>query len=652
MREWRARLPLIAAAVVPFAPALAQFVRQGVPDILFTGDGAALELGVRHAAHGIQFLGPYSPFSWSHPGPLFFYLALPFYALFHQRGPALNLFMLVANLIASVSVVLMARRMKGDAFAWVVAALLAVFGLVAMPFVPTGEWNPVAPLLPLILLSFLGARIAVGAPKLWPVYVFVASAIVQTHIGYLPEVLAISAIALAAWLWRLISMGTSEPFFTRPALPVVVAAVLIACWALPIYEAATHRPGNVRQLFDFFSAPHQVEHSWEDVLTSVFPAVTAMPVALAQTYRLPASVPGPLVAEAIVLVGVMLLVGVAAAAWRRHDAELGAMAMLALAEIVTAIVAVRAIRGEILPSLMFWVAVAGFMMLVALAAWITSAVMARFRPVLVIFALVTIALTLTGPVARGAAFRGRDAVTESLAAQIGRTIVDQRLTRPLIRIGSNDVWASAAGVILFLAKQRIPFVVEPAWAFMFGDSLVDPGEERTAIVIGDRWFADRAASQPQLTRLAQSGDLSAFIEQPGFLRHHRVDATLAVHARGATHDPHLAVDGNVPPSGTAWDSPASVVLSGTDSMLAVDVPAEAVNGVAISTDGNDLYRVRCAAHSDLAWSIGVDKPERGLAGMQVTYLFSDRLVSCGTLEIAPVSGDGGYSIGEVLFLHP
>ncbi len=67
-------------------------MQRGVPDVLFTGDGAALELRVLRAVRGVQFLGPYSRFGWSHPGPAYFYLASPFYELFGERGPALNLF--------------------------------------------------------------------------------------------------------------------------------------------------------------------------------------------------------------------------------------------------------------------------------------------------------------------------------------------------------------------------------------------------------------------------------------------------------------------------------------------------------------------------------------------------------------------------------
>src|SRR4051794_24258431 len=103
MREWRARVLLIAAALAPFGPAIAQFVGRGIPDYLFTGDAATIELRTLNAAHGVQLLGPYSRFFWSHPGPTFFYLALPLYEAFHERGPALNLFMLVVNIIATVA---------------------------------------------------------------------------------------------------------------------------------------------------------------------------------------------------------------------------------------------------------------------------------------------------------------------------------------------------------------------------------------------------------------------------------------------------------------------------------------------------------------------------------------------------------------------
>src|SRR5437868_15488301 len=106
-RPW---LPLCALAIAPFVPGMIEFLRKGVPDILFTGDGGVLELRTWEAAHGVQLVGPYSRFFWSHPGPAFFYLALPFYAASGQHGPALNLSTLFTNLAAAVALVIGAWR--------------------------------------------------------------------------------------------------------------------------------------------------------------------------------------------------------------------------------------------------------------------------------------------------------------------------------------------------------------------------------------------------------------------------------------------------------------------------------------------------------------------------------------------------------------
>jgi hypothetical protein len=189
---------LVAAAMLPFMPGAWEFVERGVPDVLFTGDGAALELRVLHAARGVQLLGPYSQFGWSHPGPAFFYLALPIYEVFGERGPALNLFAFAANCAVAVALVLTVRRRYGFPIALSVAALLAVYTLVGAPFLPANEWNPILPILPLALLSFLAVRIALGETALLPVAAFLASAVVQTHVAYGGPVAALAAVAFIA----------------------------------------------------------------------------------------------------------------------------------------------------------------------------------------------------------------------------------------------------------------------------------------------------------------------------------------------------------------------------------------------------------------------------------------------------------------------
>src|SRR5262245_7576970 len=118
---------LYAAALLPFVPGTFEFLRRGVPDVLFRGDGAALELGTLHAAHGVQLLGPYSRFGWSHPGPAYFYLAAPIYRAFGERGPGLNVFAFLVSACAAVGIVHAAYRLRGTVFAGMCAALLATF---------------------------------------------------------------------------------------------------------------------------------------------------------------------------------------------------------------------------------------------------------------------------------------------------------------------------------------------------------------------------------------------------------------------------------------------------------------------------------------------------------------------------------------------
>jgi hypothetical protein len=246
-RPW---IPLCLMAAVPFLPGLVEFARKGLPDILFTGDGGVLELRTREAAHGVQFVGPYSRFQWSHPGPAFFYLAMPLYELAGERGPALNLFVLFANLAAAVGLVVAAWRLRGVVFAAAAAALLGVYEMIAVPFPLSSEWNPMTPILPFALLALLSARLATGAVMALPVIAFVASAIVQTHLGFAPAALLLCSVALAVAVCRTIATRAEVRRNPRRHLWALASSILVLAllWALPIYENATGHPGNLSEI--------------------------------------------------------------------------------------------------------------------------------------------------------------------------------------------------------------------------------------------------------------------------------------------------------------------------------------------------------------------------------------------------------------------
>jgi hypothetical protein len=78
-------LGLIALFVFAFG----LFLRS-TPDAFPYGDSAVIEVYVLEALRGFVNLGPYSQYGWHHPGPLYFYLLIPFYELAGHRAIGLT----------------------------------------------------------------------------------------------------------------------------------------------------------------------------------------------------------------------------------------------------------------------------------------------------------------------------------------------------------------------------------------------------------------------------------------------------------------------------------------------------------------------------------------------------------------------------------
>jgi len=505
---------LYAAALVPFLPGASQFLQRGVPDLLFTGDGAALELGTLQAAHGVQWLGPYSRFGWHHPGPAFFYLALPFYEAFGHRGPALNLFAFVANIATTVAIVVAARRLRGRLFALAVAALLAVYMLVGVPFLLANEWNPIFPVLPLALLSFLAACVASGDMRVVPAFAFVASVIVQTHVGYTPEVLALSTVAVVA-RWG----GASQVPLSRlqqmdRRLMGLTVGILALCWALPLYEAVTARPGNLQLLARFFVPKHWVEHSWREAIAIVVDQMAVMPLALARTVRVTVQSRWPVV-FGLASAQVVVLVAALATAVRRRDRGLAVLAIIGIVQIAAAILAVRGIRGDIESYLVAWASLLGFMSCVVVAAWLVGILRRRLGGVSAawtvgVAAAALLALAISLPVARSPVIRAPDLVAERLARDVETYLRSLPASPPVIRIASRGTWPTAVAVVLHLTKVGIPIFVEREWISVVGQAFALRGGEHPNLFFGDHSFGVQARNQSDLTFVAAAGDVYVY----------------------------------------------------------------------------------------------------------------------------------------------
>src|SRR5262249_22399342 len=115
--------------------------------------------------------------------------------------------------------------------------------------------------------------------RMLPALAFVGSLIAQTHVGYIPEVLV--SLAAASLLRR---TRLAKPLASRLAIApqsrVATAAILLVCWAPPLYEALTGRPGNLQRLVAFFTPKHLAEHSWPAAIASVSDQLSVMPLAI------------------------------------------------------------------------------------------------------------------------------------------------------------------------------------------------------------------------------------------------------------------------------------------------------------------------------------------------------------------------------------
>lgn len=468
---------LTVASIIPLLPAIVAFFRLGVPDYVTNGDAAAPELRVLHAERGLQLLGPYSRFGWSHPGPLFFYSALPFYKYFDHRAASLNVFMLCVATLCTILIVYSAFKLRGAGFAWTVLGMLALFERVSLPFVQTVEWNPVSPILPLVLACFWAARLFVGEHHLLPWFVLVASACVQTHIGFAPAIFGLLPFAVSGFV------GSEGNTAKANRSLLLALAVLVLCWMPAALDIVGHRENNLVRIMEFFVAPRVSEHSWlTDTRTSMGQwSSAALAIVTAFGIQVPFERWRVALPMAVVLVGVVAI-GVLAAR-RRRDESLKAICLVAAMELLITIPAVHAIRGPVLPYLVLWATVPGFLAVVSVCAVVEHFV-PRSRRSYQTWASAAVAIICAAATWNHSILMTPDPETARVAAAVERRLRSEPAASVVVGIDGNEAWPLAAGVVTNLVKHRLPVFVEPAWLFLFGEQMAAPSGHHLALVFG------------------------------------------------------------------------------------------------------------------------------------------------------------------------
>jgi hypothetical protein len=500
-------LCLLTAA--PFVPGAFEFGRRGIPDQLFAGDAATLELGTWHAARGQQLLGPYSRFGWNHPGPAFFYLAAPMYELFNERGPALSLFAFCADFVSAVAIVFTAYRLNGRLFAVVVAVLLGVLELVALPFLLANEWNPVFPILPFVLFCLLAARIATGAAAQLPALAFIGSVIVQTHVAYALEVIALSVYAVA----RRPRSGAVEPR-ARWIMPVTLGTVTI-CWALPVAETLMTPPGNLQRLLWFFW-PIRTDftpQAWSATFATIVRQMSAVPWAVAQTIT-QRRLPEPGIFSAVLIAGAELLCLAAAVRHTQRNQDVGRRRLAEIVLLATsiAVLSVRAIRGDILLYLVSWCSVIGLLSVAVITAsaldWVQPRIgVDKTFAIAVVSGCVLLGLAWAAPVRRPSVIHGSTAEVDHIAPIVNAFMRTQENLPATVFLLSRESWPIAVGVVLYMCKHDTPIAVEEEWIGLVGRPLGQTPGQHPGLFFANDVVAQRLRPEDGFVEIASARDV-------------------------------------------------------------------------------------------------------------------------------------------------
>jgi hypothetical protein len=414
-------------------------------------------------------------------------------------------------------------RAGSGVLAIVTMAMVALYVWRVAPILAS-PWNPHVIVLPTMALIVVSAAILSGWAELLPIAAVMATFVGQTHVGVLPSVLVVSAIASSVVLMAAVSEG--DPGKRRRLVRIlsVTLGVLAVLWSVPIWEQLSRTPGNFTKLWQFFAAhdgasqPFRSAYAaWTDMLAGL--ARSDLRLAEGSPFRR-SRIPW---AEGWAGAQVALLAITAiiqARAGRRFGAALAALLVLAS---ITALWSATRIEDAIVDHEVFWMSgfgVLGTAVLLdaALAAGGDRRGRASPRVTSIVCGLAVCLVAVIGVVQlRLATSRTFSPRPEQAAAAALAESVKQRMPsaagRPMVKI-EQDAWPVAAGVLLNLQKSGVPFAVEDDWLPMFTDVAAATGRETEVLEITGRERHFLLTSDGRAVTIAEAGPFFLVLMMP------------------------------------------------------------------------------------------------------------------------------------------
>ena len=483
----RAAVVCLTAMILLTVSLYAANTRQTFP----IGDGALIESYTLLAAQGKLVVGPYSRYGWHHPGPLYFWIAAPFYALANYKSAGLYVAVQCINASAMIVTAWVAARFASPQL------IAALFAGTVVYFWRTRDilasfWNPHVSIVPTVALTVVCAAIAAGEVTLIPLAVALASFIAQTHIGLLPYAAGVSAIAITAAIAT--SRRDHGVWFDPKTSRILKLSLWLALvlWSGPLAEQMAHSPGNLTRILHFFSnaqaMPRTTEAfvAWGDNVAGIFLPGFRFNGGGAFT---PSSAWWPLLYSALVTLLLVPASLLSRAKRYRFDAAFAATIWVAL---LIAFWSTTRIVGLIPAYGIVWISAIGMLATSTLCAaaitFVTSGSRSPSRPawavnaICVCFAVAYLTIVARLPDNRSERLPRQEREVSALFDDLRGYLEKSGIRKPLFRIGP-DMWAVTAGLCLQLQHAGRDFAVEKQAEFMFTDEFAADGTEDALVTI-------------------------------------------------------------------------------------------------------------------------------------------------------------------------
>ncbi|MGC8658417.1 MAG: hypothetical protein ACP5U1_05025 [Desulfomonilaceae bacterium] len=492
---------VLVPLIIPLGHVLVDILKS--PTIWHESDNAGIELNTISALHGHQLLGVGSRFEWNHPGPIYFYLMAPAYALSGRNASGLSTAATIIALLATIGTLIVARVGCKDSSQTLacLSGILLAFYLWLIPL--NSVWNPHVLYVPFVLFLLLCSLLCMGKTWALPGTVFVGSFLIQTHVGTAPCVLALFGGCLIVCFTRGLR--------TRLGFTCVVEGnskfwllfslvILILVWFAPVLEELTHSPGNLTKLYHFFARRQDNHNLLEAVAAFSFQISWLGLLFPDDTGGLMSGRELQVISIAVAATQFVSLVFVYRINILKRQYLNAAIAGTTFIGSFLGIVSIITIKGPIYGYLISWMSGFGLTAYaVTLSALVDGfigyarnfyheAVGSRFSAGVAIILIVgCVSTVLRGlsdlPQRLAAPFEPRCSSAEErkikeLSECLLSYIAKQKIARPLI-LWDHDRWPTGIGVILQLAKSKRAFGQEG----LFGDDYAVNGKEDAVIVI-------------------------------------------------------------------------------------------------------------------------------------------------------------------------